>query len=382
MSGTKHANLEGSQRREARQRLGAFVQLLQAQAAACASIPANEKGGITELDTAARSIRAELAQFKVQAGARRDMLDAARTAEQTLARLSKSPVIDAAEFTNILHSIERLIAGTSAESIESLELSAHELLARGAVAEATQAEIQTSTSAIRDLLSAANPKNPSQTSTPTSISAAAERMRAALDASASSTIRKESDAASAMSLDAQRFQTLLASQHAGFIDAATRAVANGKHEAATAAVSSASQLRIHAEHKAAELRQKIIERDVIAAELAHALQQRNFDKCHVYLQEPARDETAPLVIYAHNPLESGHVRVTIALDGKMTVEVDGVAEGEEQICLDALGTITDSLARLDETLTIQDFGRAGYIRDRVRATTTSTEIERGRLTSS
>lgn len=380
MSGTKLTTLHGSRQREARQRLGPFVPLLQGQAAACASMQASAAESAAELNDAVRSIRAELARFSEQAGTRRDMLDAARSAELTVARLGKSrePIPDATEFERVLRSIEGLVAGASSHSIETVALRAHELLSRGSTAETMYSDMRSSIAAIHELIVAAKPADSSAMPTAATIAAAAARLQAASDAAASKAIQLEADSVAAMSPDAQLFQTLPVSEHATLIAAAMRAVTNGDQESATAELGRARELRLRAEHRAAELRQKIIERDIIAAELANALQERNYDKCHVYLQEPAQNETVPLVIYAHNPLNSGHIRVTLALDGQMTVAVDGVAEGEEQMCLDALRTITDSLARLDETVTIQDLGRAAYLHDRARLTTTRTELERGR----
>jgi hypothetical protein len=72
---------------------------------------------------------------------------------------------------------------------------------------------------------------------------------------------------------------------------------------------------------------------------------------------PGGDER-PLVIYAHNPSGTAHVRVTLMLDGELKIEVDGVPEGEEQVCVDVFEAFRKAVGESGDEFRMVDAGRA------------------------
>jgi hypothetical protein len=88
------------------------------------------------------------------------------------------------------------------------------------------------------------------------------------------------------------------------------------------------------------------------------LERRNYDRCDSYLVEGPGGDERPLVIYAHNPAGKAHVRLTLPLNDQMTIEVDGVADGEEEICVDVLEAFQQALEETGDGLDVIDAGRA------------------------
>jgi hypothetical protein len=107
------------------------------------------------------------------------------------------------------------------------------------------------------------------------------------------------------------------------------------------------------------VRERIAQRQDVAKRLAAALEARNYDQVQAYYKDGAPGgDAAPLVLYANSPAGKGHVRVTLGIDASMVVEVDGVAEGEEVVCLDVLDAFARATAADGDQLVIDDYGRA------------------------
>jgi hypothetical protein len=124
------------------------------------------------------------------------------------------------------------------------------------------------------------------------------------------------------------------------------------------------------------VRERIAQRQEVAKRLAAALEARNYDQVHSYYQGGAPGgDAAPLVLYANSPAGKGHVRVTLGIDASMVVEVDGVAEGEEEVCLDVLDAFARATAADGDQLVIDDYGRA---RERAREQRREPESQRHR----
>ena len=130
-------------------------------------------------------------------------------------------------------------------------------------------------------------------------------------------------------------------------------------EEAKRLIESAASLRIGAESQAQTNLELIRERDLVAAHLADHLSQLNYDAPDVYLtDEEKTSELSNLVIYAQNPNGRGNVRIELGIEGSIKLEIDGVPEGEEVICMSLLEGFQEASRRAEMEFTIDDYGRA------------------------
>jgi hypothetical protein len=345
MSGPKETSIRPSVQRQARRHLSPLLSALQAACVQSSSSSSAQK----DLEQLLVQLREELRRFEAAGDRRAGMLDAVRKADTCLTRLAaaitKAPTD--AEVKSIESEISSLVAGSTVGSIESTRIRATGLLERRRRANAARQEAEVTVHVIRKLLSSDN-RAPD---------AAAEAARKLADATKASIDRER-----ALLRDTSREDLNLGSfdskGHAAALDAAASSHVKGDLEAAARNIEEARAIRERSQVQAASVRQQITMRDELAAHLASVLERRNYDRCDSYLVEGPGGDERPLVIYAHNPAGKAHVRLTLPLNDQMTIEVDGVADGEEEICVDVLEAFQQALEETGDGLDVIDAGRA------------------------
>ena len=310
------------------------------------------------------------------------MLDAAFNAAEVVKRL-ESALHDAPSqltFDATRTELERMLTAPSPTALDAVARRAEAMITAGARAAALQAQVESSIATVRSFLSSSLSAATANSSSAAEAATAERTRREIADAS-----RRSADAeareASLLDGDARLLGTFDAAQHARSLAGARTAIESGDNARGADLVSEAREARLAAVRAASELRRRIAERDIIAAHLAEALHRANYDECTSYLLGEDASETAALVLYANNPSGSAHVRLTLHLDGRMGIDVDGVAAGEEQVCLDLLATFARTLSGLDETFTIVDLGTAESMREKATEIIRQIQKERGAVES-
>lgn len=345
MSGPKETSIRPSLQRLARRQL---LPLLTALRSACAQGNASSSAQ-QELAQLVEQLRAELRSFNATGDKRSSMLDAVRTADAALTRLAASlaNAPTAAEVQGVDTEVNRLLSGSLLGSIDSTQACVTKLLERRQRANAARREAEATVKVIRQLLA---PENRAPDAAAEAARKMADTTKALIDderALLRDTLRED--------LNLGCFDT---TAHAAALEAAAASHAKGDLESAARKIEEARAIREVALVQAATVRQQIAMRDELAAHLARVLERRNYDRCDSYLVEGPGGDERPLVIYAHNPAGKAHVRLTLPLNDRMTVEVDGVADGEEEICFDVLKAFQQALEESGDGLDVIDAGRA------------------------
>jgi|GEM_PF-1870628 len=379
MSGTLETQIMFSRRRMARQQLAQLLPALQtARQQAESSRGAASTDARGELAQAIQKLREELRAFRTASTDRASMLEAVRTADAALLRISGLATVapSAAALAACEAEIQGILDGTSSADIDSTRESASNLVAKSARAESLRAEIATSMSAVRRLVTA--PAAPATAPRPDASREHAGLLNSTLLAATTATVDAEASAVAGANSDSLRLGEFNPAEHARAIESARKSLAKQDLDGASTHAAAARATRIAAEARAAEVRQQIEMRDELAGVLAMTLEQRNYDKCDAYLQPGPGGDERPLVIYANNPSNTAHVRLTLSLDGRMSVEVDGVAEGEEEICVDVLESFKKAVAESGDDFVVHDAGRAKQFMERLRHKSRQREQERER----
>lgn len=121
---------------------------------------------------------------------------------------------------------------------------------------------------------------------------------------------------------------------------------------------------------------KFYERNEIKKAIIKALNSQDYDKPTYYYNEELEDgseaELSDLTIYAHNPAETGDMRVTVNLDGKVNLEIfrydeDGneqeVTHQDASSCHQALINMGKELVNSGIDFTVTDWGKAKEFED-------------------
>ena len=359
MSGPKSTHVRPSRSRAARQRLHHLLPTLRDAESEAQSV--RSSSDLERLESLIRSLRTELSHFQTAAERRGEALGVVRNSERSLANSRKvlSSLPHAAEFATMARSIEFALDGDSTVSVDRIRMDAEHLLARTSEAQAAAEQIRGRISAVERALTAARPARGRDSDIgqierdfDADIRDAIEQ---AVDAEGRALANAPSDTVSLGGLDSAAHEQLLAT--------ARECARKADVDAANAAISEARKLREHAAHRGGEIRERIVQRKELASRLAAALESRNYDAVQAYYNGPGDlSDAAPLVLYASNPSGKAHVRVTLGIDGSMVVEVDGVADGEEEVCLDVLATFSRTVADGGDELEFHDLGRANNAR--------------------
>lgn len=358
MSGPKETHIRLSPARRASQLLRHLVPGLQDIEAAAVGGEADD--GIVALGASLKALLVELAQFRAPVGDRSGALCIVHMAEEALnrceARLREAP--DAREAADVRSRIEALMQGGTRDRVEDMRARAESVLARWGKVAGARAEAREALRAVRQALKALQGG---------AVALAAsvkveDGLRAGLRTAAVSAIDAEFGHIASCAADAFGLGGLDRSAHAALLDRARRAADAGDFASAAADVDGARRLREAAVQAGTEARERVVQRGELACRLANALESRNYDQVQAYYKdgEPGGD-TAPLVLYANSPAGKGHVRVTLAIDGSMVVEVDGVSDGEEDVCLDVLKAFAQVAAGVGDELVVDNYGRAARI---------------------
>jgi len=366
MSGPKHTGYRPSPRRLARRQLAPLAAALGAARASLQELPDQRNmNAADDLERALQSLRAELAKFQGSPDDRAAMLDALRTAEHCRARLAaesrsapSKQDLDAA-----LTEIDGLLSGSLAGSIDALAAKARALIDQLARDAALEGEAKRTLETVNRLLAAAS-----------SATLEAERATRELLEAAKAAIDAEAHALAVEDQALLALGSLDRSKHAAALDSARQQLNAGEHEEAAKQVEAARSLRTAARLAGLAVRTKIEMRDELAGHLASTLRAKNYDECHAYLKAGSGGDERPLVIYANNPSGKAHVRITLPLNDEMTIEVDGVADGEEEICVDVLESFQRALEATGDGMDMFDPGRAASFMTRA----SERMIERGR----
>lgn len=362
MSGPKTTRIRPSPQRLHDQQLAPLmVSVEQAASEAC-----HEQGATTHADLSAAldRLRAKLRTFEDVGGTRSAMLAAAREAEAALARVSDGIAGAPTEglLRTLLASMRESRSSGTENSIAALRREAEGVLAASETARSARREAERLRQAIDGFCGSgsqgANVKQLDE--------GVRQAARAELDA--------ESAAVAALGANDLTLGGVDEGFLRGLLQQAGHAIDVGKIEEAARHLAAVRASRVAAVQKTAQVRKLIELRDALAGNIAEALCRRNYDDPHCYLAEGPGGEERPLVLYAQNPAGTAHVRVTMAVDGGMRVEVDGVADGEEELCLDVLGTLDRAVAAEGDQLEVLDLGRAKQALE--RANQRGTEIER------
>lgn len=133
----------------------------------------------------------------------------------------------------------------------------------------------------------------------------------------------------------------------------------GNLAAARSAIEQADSQRAAVIAEAAQNRQNSERTQQIADAIMQALCDRNYDTPKFGLMKEG-DPLSGIQVRADVPNRDGHgnIRVDIHLDGRTEFEIENVAEGEEKLCCDVLGGLSEALAHEGLELDITDWGRA------------------------
>jgi hypothetical protein len=354
MSGPKTTHIRPSPQRLHDQLLAPLVPGVER----AASDACHEQGETTHADLSAAldRLRAKLRTFQDVGGSRSAMLAAAREAEAALARV-RDGIADApaeAYVQTLLASMREARSSGTENSIGTLRLEAERVLAAAETARSAHREAERLRRTI-DGFSGSGGQGSDLKQLDEGLRHAARAEHAA-----------ESAAVAALGAGDLALSGVDGGALQALLRQAEQAVVAGKFDEAAGHLAAVRSERVAVMQKAAEVRKRIELRDISAGNIAEALCQRNYDDPHCYLAEGPGGEERPLVLYAQNPAGSAHVRITMTLDGGMRVEVDGVADGEEELCLDVLNTLGRAVAADGDQLEIVDFGRAKLTLERAK----------------
>ena len=95
----------------------------------------------------------------------------------------------------------------------------------------------------------------------------------------------------------------------------------------------------------------------LAQSIMQALCDSNYDSPSYY-QEREQDALSNICIVAAAPGGVGNVRMNVALDGKVSFEVENIPEGREKLCVDAIRSMQDKLTDNGVSFNVTDWGRA------------------------
>lgn len=95
----------------------------------------------------------------------------------------------------------------------------------------------------------------------------------------------------------------------------------------------------------------------LAQSIMQALYDSNYDSPSYY-QEREQDALSNFCIVAAAPGGVGNVRMNVALDGKVSFEVENIPEGREKLCVDAIRSMQDKLTDNGVSFNVTDWGRA------------------------
>lgn len=102
------------------------------------------------------------------------------------------------------------------------------------------------------------------------------------------------------------------------------------------------------------------QRQIIADAIMNALYDQKYDAPQFYYSEQNKDgidiELSDLTIFAKSPGQAGDVRMNINLDGKVKLEIENIAEGEEVRCVSIINELQQQLAD-DIDFDMTDWGR-------------------------
>ena len=350
MSGPKHTQVRPSPRRVARRQLSPLTTELEAARATLRESMARRAAhGQRDLDAALHALRAELAKFRGSPESRAALLDALRAAENCRSRLAAESATAPTpqDVESVLTEIDRLLSGGALGAIDSAASRARALLSRVAHVAAVEREADCTLATVNRLLDTAN-----------SATAEAEQAARQLLEAAKATIDAESHALAAEDQVLIELGSLRRSDHRSALDSARSRLEAGDPTGAAQLVDEARSMRIAAHLNGSTVRTRIEMRDELAGHLASTLRSKNYDECHAYLKAGPGGDERPLVIYANNPSGKAHVRITLPIDDEMTIEVDGVADGEEEICVDVLESFQRALEATGDGMDVIDAGRA------------------------
>ena len=362
MSGPKTTRIRPSPQRLHDQQLAPLMASVeQAASEAC-----QEQGATihADLSTALDRLRAKLRTFQDVGGARSAMLAAAREAEAALARVRGGIAGAPAEsfVRTLLASMREARSSGTENSIGALRREAERVLDAAETARSARREAERLRQTIEGFCGSgcqgADFKQFDE--------GLRQTARAELDAESAAVAALGTNDLTLGGVDGGSLRSLL--------QQADHAIDVGKIEQAARHLAAVRAMRVAAVQKVSQVRKLIELRDALAGNIADALCQRNYDEPHCYLAEGPGGEDRPLVLYAQNPAGTAHVRLTLNLDGGMRVEVDGVADGEEELCLDVLGTLDRAVAAEGDQLEVLDLGRAKQALERAKQR--GTEIER------
>jgi hypothetical protein len=377
MSGLSLAEIRMSRIRQARQQLAPLAKRLES----LASVEAASSEGRQVAADLARSIeelRKELATFTTSGAVRGTMLGSLQSAKACVDRLAGALANDPTDVATCLQALNDLMAGKPGPSLSEAKRQAELVIERVVRGQAARTEARKVTNIIRGMLAA--PAASAGSSAAPQQAEASRRYSEELARVASDAVRTEMEALRQSDAEEMRLGGLDAGRHAATLAAAKSAINAGKIEEAAQRVDDARQQRVAATNLAAERRLRIAMRDELASSLARTLEERHYDRCDSYLQPGAGGEERPLVIYAHNPSGTAHVRVTLMLDGELKIEVDGVPEGEEQVCVDVFEAFQRAVGESGDEFRMVDAGRAAPFlhRERERVVERRRERESGR----
>jgi hypothetical protein len=368
MSGPKEARIQPSQQRLARRQLAPLIPQLDSARATLTANPTARCVDIRrQLDSALKDLRTELAKFQGTPETRAKLLAAVCSMEGCSARLvaTAKEVPSAGDIDALTVDIKNLISGRSDLAIDSLESMARAFLNRTGLHAAAHREAVSTLDAASKLLALPN-------------KSALETQKAVneLFFSARAAVQNESRDLAAEDLNLLSLGAFDPKAHSTALQSALTSFDSGDVAAATRFTEQARMIRMEARLLGSARQTAIEMRDEIAHHLATTLEERNYDKCLSYLKEGPGGEERPLVIYANNPAGTAHVRITLPLNDQMTIEVEGVADGEEEICVDVLEAFRSALKAADNEMDLIDSGRAASALARTRVRRIERERER------
>jgi len=372
MSGTKQTSILYSKRRIAQQRLNPLLKSFKDAhlIAQDARLGASQR----ELERAIQDLRAELRRYSTSGDKRAKMFAALQAADATLSRIAvtfaQRP--SSAEFVSLSSEIDAFLQGKLFGDVESTRSRMIQIIERAVRAESMRGEAEPAVKTINRILSTAD----RATASTDAHAQAVISLHESLAAAAKQTVDAESEAQSKFDPEDARLGELDSVSHSHEISVAHDCIAAGDLEGSSNHVEKARAIRVEAQTKAAEIHQQIEMREELAAHLAKTLEQRNYDPCQAYYLEGPGGDERPRVIYANNPSGTAHVRLTLWLDGRMTVEVDGVPQGQEEICVDILEAFRKTVEDNGDEFVVRDPGLASKFITRLMPKTREQERQR------
>ena len=364
MSGKKIGHVAPSPRRQVQRLLGPLAPLVAQAKVKCAPLSdTSSTNAIVNLRTSLADIRKQLGEFKKDAS-RRQMLDSAYDADQVLAKadaqIANLPA--SARFDAVGAAISAAVYSGDLSAAYSVQSQAMELVQLAEGAAATQREVSAAVAGLRKLFSPSGLVGRVTLVTASStgnVSKVASNWRQEQSQALQQSIKEEGHGATQMSEEDKVLGRFDKSEHDKLLAQATAqadALLMGK---ALENIQKARALRTEAAVAAARVRELIRERQLTAVHLAKKLTALNYDEPDIYLEGDAdQGDAAPLVIYCNNPSGVAHVRVTITIDGKLSIDIENVGEGEEETCVALLKGFQESLGAIEQDFKIDDYGRA------------------------